>query len=550
MDPVFPSFVQVLGRMHPLVLHLPIGLFVGLAVVELLALFGWLSLSRRVIGVWAWLAALSALASAGSGWVLGHESGYGGESFERHETLGLIVGALALVVAGLHTLTKDGTRAGALRAYRVALFVAAGLLVPTGHLGAGLTHGEDFLFAPLREKPQPPTDTAAAGPVASTFDTTIQPILAARCTACHGESKHKGKLALHTRDAIEQGGDSGPALDRVQPKESELLRRITLPLEDDEHMPPSEKPQLSGDELAALEAWILAGAPFEGSVASVAHPADSGLASGSGSATESTSSELGAGKSSQSASPIEPEPKRPSRAALDALAAAFVHVERVAPDSELLWIDFSGIASQTDDAKVVELVTPVAEFVGELTLARSGVGAGSLELAAGLSELARLDLRGTSIDDAALAKLSAHPTLRELVLAQTKLSDVAVETLVSLPKLERVFLWKSGVPADALLKLREARPQLVVDAGDTADSVGAETETEIKLSSDAPLPGAPAPSDGHAALVPINTKCPVSGAPVNPKYAVVYDGKVIGFCCPNCPKEFWSNPEACLAKLE
>lgn len=104
MDPTFPTFVQVLGRMHPLVLHLPIGLFVGLTVVELLTLAGLLVPSRRMIGVLAWLAALSALGSAGSGWLLGHEPGYGGETFERHETLGLIVGALALVAAGLHTL--------------------------------------------------------------------------------------------------------------------------------------------------------------------------------------------------------------------------------------------------------------------------------------------------------------------------------------------------------------------------------------------------------------------------------------------------------------
>ncbi len=48
----------------------------------------------------------------------------------------------------------------------------------------------------------------------------------------------------------------------------------------------------------------------------------------------------------------------------------------------------------------------------------------------------------------------------------------------------------------------------------------------------------------------INTVCPVSGAPIKPEYQVLYKGKVIGFCCPNCPKTFWENPEACLAKIE
>jgi YHS domain-containing protein len=74
-----------------------------------------------------------------------------------------------------------------------------------------------------------------------------------------------------------------------------------------------------------------------------------------------------------------------------------------------------------------------------------------------------------------------------------------------------------------------------------------ESETELKLTSDAPLPGA---SESATALKPENALCPVSGAPVNPKYTIVYEGRVIGFCCPNCPKSFWQDPAAFLAKLQ
>jgi YHS domain-containing protein len=34
----------------------------------------------------------------------------------------------------------------------------------------------------------------------------------------------------------------------------------------------------------------------------------------------------------------------------------------------------------------------------------------------------------------------------------------------------------------------------------------------------------------------------VSGKPVDPRFVIVHDGKAIGFCCPNCPKEFWTEP--------
>jgi YHS domain-containing protein len=30
---------------------------------------------------------------------------------------------------------------------------------------------------------------------------------------------------------------------------------------------------------------------------------------------------------------------------------------------------------------------------------------------------------------------------------------------------------------------------------------------------------------------------------------VVYEGKVIAFCCPNCPKQFWTDPQKFLAAL-
>ena len=66
-----------------------------------------------------------------------------------------------------------------------------------------------------------------------------------------------------------------------------------------------------------------------------------------------------------------------------------------------------------------------------------------------------------------------------------------------------------------------------------------ETEAELALTSDAPLLDGPPPG---SLLAPFNKVCPVSGSPVNAKYSVVYDGRVVGFCCPNCPKSFLGRP--------
>lgn len=47
----------------------------------------------------------------------------------------------------------------------------------------------------------------------------------------------------------------------------------------------------------------------------------------------------------------------------------------------------------------------------------------------------------------------------------------------------------------------------------------------------------------------LQTECPVSGKPINPKASVEHDGKQVYFCCEGCPKAFTENPEKYVAKL-
>jgi len=162
-----------------------------------------------------------------------------------------------------------------------------------------------------------------------------------------------------------------------------------------------------------------------------------------------------------------------------------------------------------------------------------------------MTRLRRLDLRGTKVSGAGLEALREHPALEELVLAQTTVGDDAVDRLLAVPHLKRLYVWHTALTPDAVARLR-SRADLQVDAGDKGQTPVAQAETEIKLTSDAPPPGAPA----APALAPVNTTCPVTGNPVNPKYAIVHEGKVIGFCCPNCPKEFWADPAKYADKLK
>jgi YHS domain-containing protein len=45
------------------------------------------------------------------------------------------------------------------------------------------------------------------------------------------------------------------------------------------------------------------------------------------------------------------------------------------------------------------------------------------------------------------------------------------------------------------------------------------------------------------------TKCPLSGEPINAEFVVEHEGKKVYFCCEDCAKEFQANPEKFVAKL-
>ncbi len=539
--------LEFCGRLHPFLLHLPIGMLVGLAVLELAARM------RRSAGVapavLVWLAAGSAVLTAASGYLLSREEGYGGSTLEDHKRLGIAIASTSLLMAFLHGRARASRRAE--NAYRAALALAVLLLLPAGHLGSSLTRGSDWLTAPLRGK-----ETTAAGPVeppalavqapvlpqpaAPSHATEIAPIFATYCTTCHGETKHKGGLRLHRAALVLGGGEDGPVIVPGHPEKSEMVRRLRLPLEDEDHMPPEGKRQPGPQEIARIEAWIAAGAP----VGDEPEP----LPPSSASATPGESAAAGT-PAPESTAPVEAPRADPQ--ALACLAQALVHVEALGRDSLLLWVDFAAVATTTTDESVEPLLAPLVDHVGELALARSGITDETLELCARMPRLERLDLRATAVTDAGLVRLAGHATLAELVLAQTKLTDAAVEALQALPALREVNVWSAGLSGEALARLRSARPDLAVEAGDALTTPELETEPEIVLTGDRPLPGeegkgAAAPA---SVLEPINATCPVSGKPVDKSYTIVFGGKVIGFCCPNCPKEFWSDPAKYEGKL-
>ncbi len=96
------------------------------------------------------------------------------------------------------------------------------------------------------------------------FAADVEPILHARCYACHGPSVQTNGLRFDRKEAALKGGYGGPAILPGDSGTSALIHRVSSPV-DGFRMPPTE-PRLTGEEVGILRAWIDQGAPWAAEV--------------------------------------------------------------------------------------------------------------------------------------------------------------------------------------------------------------------------------------------------------------------------------------------
>lgn len=91
------------------------------------------------------------------------------------------------------------------------------------------------------------------------YTTDVKPLLAEKCTACHGVLKQESDLRLDSRQSMLDGGDSGAAISPGNSDESLILQRITS--DDESRMPPPHAGSaLSKRQVTILTDWIDNGA--------------------------------------------------------------------------------------------------------------------------------------------------------------------------------------------------------------------------------------------------------------------------------------------------
>lgn len=260
---------QFLGRLHPLVVHFPIGLLVIALVLECFTLNKKNQELRSAINLLLLFGTLGAIAAVIFGLLLRTQDEYSGSAIVIHQWSGIATALFAAATVMLHRLVIARGKEQLVKTYRAILVFTVLSVTIAGHYGASLTHGADFLTSVLPWNNASNFDVAefaSNGPALnvkqiSDLNLEVRSIFAHNCYKCHSSEKIKGELRLDKKVFVMKGGESGDVISAGHPEESEMIRRLLLPRDDEESMPPKGK-TLSEKEIATLKYWIKIGAPW------------------------------------------------------------------------------------------------------------------------------------------------------------------------------------------------------------------------------------------------------------------------------------------------
>lgn len=466
-----PSFILFLGTLHPVVVHLPIGFLILAAILEGLCRYDdRFAFVEPTISVVLALGALSAVGAAGAGWFLSLSGGYEGGLVWWHQWLGVGVAIGGLAAWGLERLARSGSASPSFAelGYVAVLVVTVGALGVTGHLGGTLTHGSGFLTQYLPASVRAWTGEPAGGrmqdlPVpidsAVVYRDLIRPIFRDRCVECHGPNKTKGDLRLDAPKHVEAGGESGPALKPGTPGQSEIIKRVTLPLYHDDVMPPEGHEPLSVERVELLRWWVIHGASFEATVGEMREESTPRPVKTVLTRLSLPRDEIETGIYAEEVAP-------PDSSLIDELAALPFRIRKVAQDEPFLQVEVRS-SVDTVDAALLGQMEGLAPQVAWLDLSGTAVPASALEVVGTFPHLTRLYLRGATVEAAGLRALADNTFLTYLNLVGADVSDDGLAHLALVNSLKTLYLWQTAVSDAAVDSLRAQLPGLDVNRGAT-----------------------------------------------------------------------------------
>lgn len=450
------SITEFLGHFHPLLVHLPIGILLTALLMQ------WLSRKEKyaslkpaipIVLLWGTIAAL---VSCITGYLLSISDDYDKDLVSWHMWMGI---GVALVSLMLYAKERNPAFAIDKRILSIGLLI---LVFVTGHLGGSLTHGSDYLSKPLHNIFSDDTlSTATIKPIANVqeaiaYNDIIKPILETKCYSCHNANKQKGGLRMDDSLKLMKGGKDGKIIEPGNADESEMIKRLLLPVDNEDHMPPKEKPQPTEQQIALLHWWINNNADFTKKVKELDQP------------DKIKPILLALQKTTEIKKESTDIPKNAVEKAdekvLDQLREKGVIVLPVAQNNNYLMASF--VTDTIVDKGDLQLLLQLKKQLIWLKLDETNVDDAGMQIIAQLTNLIKLDLSHTNITDNGLPQLQSLTNLQYLNLVGNKISAQSLLQLKNLNKLQSLYLYQTNVAKNDLPSLKNAFPKTVIDSGD------------------------------------------------------------------------------------
>ena len=450
-------WINFTGSLHPVFLHLPIGALVLILVLESARVisFGRLKTDMRLPLIFAFGSSLLALIT---GYCLYLTGNYSGELISLHKRDAFIFCGVLMLTTGAHLATEFLQRWKKIlqAVYLVGLMGSGALMTIAGHYGGEITHGDplDQLPPTILAERKAAAEALAKDPIV--FTQIVQPIFEQNCVYCHGADKQEGDFRMDSMEALLKGGEEGPGLVAGDPEKSAIIQRIHLPLKDDLHMPPSDKPQLSADEITYIAWWITEGASTTARVSELHKSPE----------VETALANL---VSPEQRKAMEEEQKQAEKKEIARVAASKARMGPAIARIE---------ANNPGSLKFISAGTDSLRFILHSHATSFGLdGMSALNELGG--NLVEADLTLSVMDAPTLSRVSEWSGLRRLNVSQTAADDSFVESIAQLPALESLNLFGTKVTtacSDSLAKMKSL--QVVYVSGTAFDEATAATLQE------------------------------------------------------------------------
>ena len=455
------TVLNIFGHLHPLLVHLPIGVLLFAILIHGLSLREKYAFLSNALPIAYLIGTGTAILACLTGLTLSNSGEYDEAILFNHKLLGIAVAQVSLI--GLFFTKKRF--AHYLKMISLVLLI---LILLTGHYGGTLTHGEGYI---TKTKSAVVATKKIKAALTNTqelilYTAIIQPILEEKCYGCHSQIKQKGKLRLDGEEWILKGGKDGLIIHAGDPQQSTLYHNITLDPLEEKHMPPKGKPQITEEERILLEWWISSGASFNKKIKELIQPIQ----------VKSILTSLE--KNNQQVKTIEVPSEKVGPADynyIGALQKIGVTILPVATNSNYLTANFITLP-QTNDT-IHTLIKNLSPNLIWLKIPSMHFSSGLANSIATCKALTRLSMEHSTITDNELLILNSLTQLQYLNLVGTQISLKGLLAITGMKNLKQLYIAQTSITKNDAVVLQKKFPLAKIDFGNyTIEKLATDTQ--------------------------------------------------------------------------